>query len=93
MTKPSFVSPFGFPADTIIQVWDTRVLGSPAATLTVPYVIGTLQAVAGAKRVFATSDNRAVAEKRSCEAPTAGPVEHAGFPCARAGRRSGWSRN
>jgi DNA-binding SARP family transcriptional activator/WD40 repeat protein len=52
-----FVSPFGFPADTIIQVWDTRVLGSPAATLTVPYVIGTLQAVAGAKRVFATSDN------------------------------------
>jgi len=52
-----FISPIGFPADTVVQVWDTTAPARPTSSFTVPYIVGTLQVGKGARRLQTTSDN------------------------------------
>jgi WD40 repeat protein len=53
----AFISPLGYPADSVVQLWDTAALARPKSSFTVPYIIGTLQVGNAAKRIHATSDN------------------------------------
>ena len=50
-----FISPLGYPADSVVQVWDTTALARPKTTFTVPYIVSSFQVGAGARRIYATS--------------------------------------
>jgi DNA-binding SARP family transcriptional activator/WD40 repeat protein len=50
-----FVSPLGFPADSVVQVWDTTALARPKTSFTVPYIIASIQVSSGSRRIHAMS--------------------------------------
>jgi len=52
----AFISPNGFPANSVVQVWDTTALARPKWSFTVQYLISSVQVGRDARRVYAMSD-------------------------------------